>query len=645
MALKMIVPPCQAACPILTDVQGYVSLAARGKLAESLEVARATNPFASVCGYICFHPCEGECRRAAVDQAVSIMALKRAAADYGRSQDLSIKSGEKSANGQKVAVVGAGPAGLTAALDLTRLGYEVEVFDREAEAGGMLSLAIPAYRLPLGAVEADIKAIQDAGVKIMYGQELGRNLSLNDLRKKGFSAIIVATGLPLSRSLPVFPDDNRRVLLAIPFLKVVRRGDFPEIGKRVIVVGGGNVAIDVARSALRIGAEEVELVCLESREEMPAHEWEIPEAVEEGVQLHCCWGPKEVLAATDEVEGLRCKAVKSTFDAEGRFNPTYFEEKLTEVSGDTIIVAIGQMSEPANTEVQAAREGKVDGVFVAGEVKEGPGSAVEAMRSGHNTAAAVHLYLSGSPRRVGASRGRAGEEVSKDEATVVQVLPDDVKAKLKRLERVKRDVRPPEERRCDFKIFEAGFGREEASKEALRCLSCAAGAVVNEDLCVACLTCVRCCPYKVPTIGENNVAEIDPDKCQACGICVTECPALAIQFRRGQEEELLSEMEEALASSKNIEFYCQRRLFFGQGEGPEAGWARVRVLCAAHVSTMSILKAFELGAEKVIVSTCEDEDCFWVDGHKWARERLAKAKDILHEVGADEEAISLRGKA
>ncbi|MFH1736545.1 MAG: FAD-dependent oxidoreductase, partial [Actinomycetota bacterium] len=304
-----IVAPCTAACPALTDVQGYVSLAALGRFAEAFEVARLTNPIAASCGYICFHPCEEKCRRTAVDETVSIMELKRAACTFGAESREQRAESKESAE-HKIAVIGAGPAGLTAAQDLALAGASVTVYERENKAGGMLRQTIPAYRLPDEAIDRDIAAVEATGIKIAYGRELGKNLALDEIRAN-HDAVIVAAGLPESRSLPVFPSEGDKILTAISFLKDVKAGKPPVIKSRVIVVGGGNVAIDVARSAVRLGAAEVNLVCLEAREEMPAHDWEIEEAAAEGVIMNCCLGPAEVLGDAAVPAGLKCQAVKS----------------------------------------------------------------------------------------------------------------------------------------------------------------------------------------------------------------------------------------------------------------------------------------------------------------------------------------------
>lgn len=633
MAMKLIIPPCQMACPILMDVQEYVWLISLGKFKESFGVARATNPFPTVCGYICTHPCEDSCRRRQVDKAVSIMALKRAAAEYGRGSGT--PSGRKTAaSGKKVAVVGAGPSGLTAAKDLAELGYRVIVFEKENQAGGMPLLAVPPYRLPREALAADIEAIEASGVRIVLGQEIGRDLSLADLKKQGFEAVIVAVGLPLSQNLPNFPSTWSSVQLAIPFLQAINEGERPHVGERVVVIGGGNVAIDAARSALRLGVKKVSILYRRGRAEMLAREMEIEEAEREGVAFNYLAMVQHLKGSDGEVTGVECiRAELGEPDESGRRRPIPIAGSEFVVDADTVIVAVGQTHDPAflGAGGQAVLEGKMDGVFLAGDVKEGPGSVVGAISSGHMVAAKVHGYL-------------CDKVIPSEKAEALSDLTERVKEHIKKRDRIAQEVRSREDRLGDFDIYEAGFDKKDAAREALRCLSCGAGAVVNKDLCVACLTCVRVCPYKIPVIGEDGVAEIGPVECQACGICITECPAMAIDFRKDQEKSLLADVESALAISKKIEFYCQNRLFFEDGENLGDDWKRVGVRCLAYLSTATVLKAYELGAERILISACPDEECSFWDGCKWAEDRVARVKEILREAGQSEESVTLREK-
>lgn len=606
--MREMVPPCQAACPALTDVQQYVGLVALGRFSEAYASARLTNPFSNSCGYVCFHPCEQNCRRAAVDEPISIMELKRAAATFSKTERL--RDGETASqktylqppslpaaqSRKKVCIIGAGPAGLTAAQDLALADFDVIVYEREKKAGGMLRQTIPSYRLPDEALDRDISEIEGAGVTIEFGRDLGKNLALDELEVK-FDAVIIATGLPVSRSIPIFPSAGDSIYTALPFLKAAKAGTPLPIDRRVIVVGGGNVAIDVARTAVRLGAEEVNLVCLESREEMPAHDWEIEEAREEGVKMNCCLGPSAVATEGTAVSGLTCQAVSRVFDEDGRFDPTFVKNEFTDIAGETIIVSIGQGRE---TDVLGASAdeiigGRRAGVFMAGEFATGPGSAIGAVQNGHDAADAVMGYLSEL-------------DIPVEESETLGELPNRIVPLITSRNRKHGTSRPPAERGQDFQLFEPGLERTEAVREALRCMSCLSGAVVDSKKCIACLTCVRVCPFQIPKITAENIASIDSLECQACGLCASECPAAAITLCRGQEARLLDDAIIAAASAGRVEFYCANRLYSEDGVVPnEAGL--VPVQCMARVNDLVIYEALRAGAKQVVLAECLEHDC------------------------------------
>ncbi len=633
-------PPCQAACPAFTDVQGYVALTALGRFAEAYDVARLTNPFSNSCGYVCFHPCEQNCRRAQVDQPISIMELKRAAATFGEA---CVPAPELTANGQfhmqrrnlggeakRIAIIGAGPAGLTAAQDLVTAGHKVTVYEREPNAGGMLRLTIPNYRLPNKALDCDIAEIAAAGVKIKYGQELGKDLDIDELRA-GNDAVIIATGLPFSRSLSVFPAEGDNVYTAIPFLKAVKAGQPPALKDRVIVVGGGNVAIDVARTAVRLGAKEVNLVCLESREEMPAHDWEIEEAVAEGVNLNCCLGPSQLIASGASVEGLTCQAVERVFNEEGRFDPKFVENKFADVVGETVIVSIGQGRDTGalvGTNAPDVVADQPPDVFFAGEFATGPGSAIGAVQNGHVTAAAVAAFLTGEPQ-------------NKCEPAILEELPERMRPLVTRRKRHAGMTRPSADRVRDFELFEPGLTKTDAAREGLRCLACLSGAVVDPEKCIACLTCVRVCPFEIPKIGADNIAVIDTAECQACGLCATECPAGAITLRRGQEERLLDDTVAAAAAANRVDFYCMNRLYSADDKVPDDP-AIVPAMCIGQVSELLMLEALRAGATAVTVSLCPEEGCFFGSARERTLARVAAVQSTLTELGLDPAMIAIK---
>jgi formate dehydrogenase beta subunit len=363
---------CRHACPVHTDACGYVTAIAEGRYEEAYRIARATNPFASICGRVCGAPCEGNCRRGDVDSPVAIRPLKRfVTAQFGpETGDYTLH--REAANArmlppnrgdyERIAVVGAGVSGLTVAHDLARIGYKVTVFEASGEPGGMLTAGVPVFRLPRDLVHHEILAILSLGVDLRCNQKLGRDFTIASLRAEGYAAIFLGIGLPNGRKLNLPGCEADGVIDGMDFLRAFNAGTPLALGKRVIVIGGGNVAYDVARSAvrphdeqvaydvarsaLRLSADkEVHVVCLESRKEMPADEIEVEEGGEEGIHLHNQRGPREVLVQDGKVAGLRTVKCTAVFDAARRFNPSFDESQVEDIAADSIIFAIGQTSD------------------------------------------------------------------------------------------------------------------------------------------------------------------------------------------------------------------------------------------------------------------------------------------------------------
>jgi NADPH-dependent glutamate synthase beta subunit-like oxidoreductase len=425
-------PPCEVACPIHTDVQRYVQLVAEGRPAEALAVVRETNPLPQVIGRICAHPCEEACRRGQVDEPVAICNLKRVASDGAKAAGMGFEPPRVEYHtGKKVAIIGSGPSGLAAAHDLALMGVQSVIFEKQPQAGGFLRTGILNYRLPKEILDEDINNIKGMGVEIRTGVVVGEDVEFDQLVDE-YDAVLIAVGLSDSRSLPIPGVDLPQVLLAVPFLESVNAGrEVPQLGKEIIVIGGGNVAIDVARSARRLSGGKVTMVCLEADDEMPAHSWEIRDARAEGIDIICSQGPNRIVGK-DKVEGLEVKKCESVFDKQGRFAPTFCETELSILPGDTIIIAIGQMSNlsflsengPAVNERgnlifdQEQCTTTRRGVFASGEVVTGPGAAVNALASGKRAAVAVARYL--------------GISVDfPEEPVAVAELPDEVKGKIK----------------------------------------------------------------------------------------------------------------------------------------------------------------------------------------------------------------------
>jgi len=477
--------PCKATCPAHVSIQGYVALINTGKYREALELFKQAHPFPAICGRVCHHPCEGVCTRGDVDEPIAIQYLHRFLADLDLDDKTRYVPQAEEKRDEKVAVIGAGPAGLTAAYFLAWQGYQVKVFEKLPVKGGMMAVGIPAYRMPRDILAEEIRVIEDMGVEIRTGVTFGEDVTLESLKKEGYQAVFMATGLHRSRGLNVPGEDHKDVLKGVDFLRYAALGNDVSIGKNVVVIGGGNVAVDVALTARRKGAEKVTLVCLEKREEMPAWDYEIEEALEEGVEIVNSLGPTRFLLEGDGFKGVEFKRCTSVFDENGRFSPTYDESDLATVEGDTAIVAIGQaadlsFAEPQGIEISpqgglkadpVTLETSIPGVFAGGDVFYGPKSVVEAVHCGKEAAESIHRFLNNMDLR---------ENREKDWS---YVKPDT--AGEARVSRVRMRQRPVGERRGNFDEIALGFSEEEARKEAERCLEC--------GICSECYQCVSAC--------------------------------------------------------------------------------------------------------------------------------------------------------
>jgi len=398
-------PRCQAACPIGQDVRGYMRLIFEGRYREALALIRDANPLPSICGYVCHHPCERACTRGEVDDPLSIRSLKRFVADY--DEGTLTPPEQQAGKSKKVAVIGSGPAGLTAAYELAKKGYGVEIMESYREPGGMLAWAIPAFRLPRSVLKRDINYIIKMGVEISTGICFGRDVTVEDLRRKGFHAVILATGTQKSLKMNILNENGLPGCMdCLSFLKRCSEGEPPSLGNRVLVVGGGNAALDTARSALRLGAGKVSLVYRRSMEEMPADREEVEDAVGEGIEIIVLTAPVKILVAGGKAGGLECvKTRLGEPDASGRKRPIPVEGSQFEILADTVISAVGQQQDYGVISDGLSRtdgtigidaEGMqtdVEGVFAAGDFVNGPTTVVEAMASGKKAAQAVDVYL------------------------------------------------------------------------------------------------------------------------------------------------------------------------------------------------------------------------------------------------------------
>jgi len=471
--------PCQQACPSGLAVPDYIALIREGRPLEALALVHDRLPFAAFCGRACPHPCEQKCVRNEFGAPISIMALKRYAADLGYAEKIapSVEIDEE-APGPRIAVIGAGPAGLSAANTLARLGCRVAVFDRNEEPGGMMRYGVAAFRFPREALEEDVGAILARGVVFAGGRELGRDLSLADLEKEGFEAVIVAVGTAEALRLPGAGSEEEGFFDALSFLGAVRRGRVPRLAGRVVVIGGGNVAVDVSRTALRLGAEDVTVACLESRETMPAFPWEVEDAESEGVKLLPQVAVKRFLVREGRVVGFEALRVsRIDFDAQGRIVPQTVLGSEFEVQADAVIMAIGSRARWEGVPAVAARA-PVDParhvfrlifrdappkipVYACGDCVRGPGTVVEASASGRAAALNVFEHL-----RVQVVKRARFEDNYRRRAEAQ--LPDRPEWRARRP--VPR--RPPGESRQSFGEVEGRFAEEEARFEAERCARC-----------------------------------------------------------------------------------------------------------------------------------------------------------------------------
>jgi NADPH-dependent glutamate synthase beta subunit-like oxidoreductase len=402
---KVPLPPCQEACPIHQDAKGYASLIAKGKFKEALELIREVNPLPAVCGFICHHPCEEACLRADVDDPVSLRLLKRFVAEYER-EGIRRKRREKKKR-QKVLVIGSGPSGLTAANDLSLLGYGVTIYETLPVLGGMLSVGIPAYRLPRDILNMEIKGIRELGVEMKTNHFFSLNGNRTSFRKLGFQAVFLSTGAHGSMKLRIPGEGFRGVFPGVEFLRDINLGKKIEMGNKVAVVGGGNVAVDVARSALRLGAKKVGIYYRRSRHEMPAIREEVEEAIQEGVKIHFLVSPLKIIGKGRNAAEMECVRMKlGEPDRSGRRKPIPIEGSRFKVQADTIIAAIGQkIDQKAFRGLDTNQDGTVrihpetgetslKGVFAGGDVVRGPGWAIDAIADGKKGAQSIHEYLS-----------------------------------------------------------------------------------------------------------------------------------------------------------------------------------------------------------------------------------------------------------
>lgn len=492
--------PCKTNCPAHIAVQGYVKLASQGRYSEALELIKQENPFPAVCGRICPRKCETDCTRGDIDDPVAIDEIKKFIAEQDLNTDHRYVPKRKHEYGKKIAVVGAGPSGLSCAYYLAIDGYKVTVFEKEKVLGGMLTLGIPSFRLEKNVINAEIDILKELGVEFKTGVEVGRDISLNELRDQGFKAFYIAIGACMGRNLGIEGENVENVITGIDFMRDVNLGKKLKLEGNVIVIGGGNVAIDVARTATRIGNTQIKMYCLESREQMPALPEEIEEALSENIEINNSWGPKRVIVENSRATGVEFKKCVSVFDKSGRFNPSYDENNTIIVKADTVLLSIGQgmnwggLLSDSKIELNRNNTIKADpftlqtgepDVFAGGDALTGPKFAIDAIALGKEGAISIHRYVQpGQSLIIG--RDRKEYHALDKENIELQGYDSTPRQSVGHVDGSKS--------RKTFKDLRETFTEDQIKRETERCLSCGA-TVVDEFLCVGCGQCTTKCKF------------------------------------------------------------------------------------------------------------------------------------------------------
>ena len=508
--------PCKTACPAHIAVQGYLKLAAQGKYQEALALIRKDNPLPAICGRICNRRCEDACTRGTIDQAIAIDEVKnflaqldlKAETRYIPPKVVPTLEGEFH---EKIAIIGAGPAGLSCAFYLAEKGYKPTIFEKNEKPGGMLRYGVPSFKLEKDVIDGEIEVIKAMGVEIKCGIEVGKDVTIQQLREQGYKAFYIAIGCQGGRKAGIPGEDTEGVMTAVDFLRTVGGNEAYPVSGNAVVVGGGNVAIDVARTAHRCGADSVTMFCLEPREKMPASEEEIAEATEEGVSLNCGWGPKEILTENGKVTGIVFKRCVSVWDESGRFSPTYDEADTKTVPCDRVFLSIGQsiqwgsLLDGTKVELGRGNGAKADSltyqtaepnIFVGGDVYTGPKFAIDAIAAGREGAISIHRFV----------RPHSSLTIGRNRRDFVALDKENIR--VDSYDNSSRQI-PGRDASIDhknsFRDARLPFTEEQVKAETARCLGCGASVV-------------------------------DPNKCIGCGVCTTKCAFNAIKLHRERPE-------------------------------------------------------------------------------------------------------------
>ena len=597
--------PCKLTCPAGIDIQGYIALIANGNYREALALIKDSNPLPLVCGRVCPRFCETKCRRNRVDEPVAINSLKRFVADYDMNSENPYLPEPKPATGRRVAIIGGGPAGLTAAYYLGLEGHTITILEASPDLGGMLRYGIPEYRLPKAVLDKEIVTITRLCHKVRCNVSLGIDFTIESLKKEGYEAIFIALGAQANQKMRIEGEDLPGVISGIEFLRDVTLGKKVALGDKVAVIGGGNTAMDVARTALRLGVAEVNVVYRRSKVEMPANAEEIEQAEEEGVRFQFLTAPLKAGARDGKVASMECiKMALGEPDSSGRRRPEPISGSEFTMEVDNIIAAIGQALDNPNLDQDSQIEltkrnyisvneetmaASVAGVFSGGDCTSGPATAVEAIGAGRRAAQSINKYLSGRPvvpdvKPYNCSKGEMDD-----------IDPADF-ADVERIARTKQAILDPEERKKSFTEMEFALSEEMALKEAARCLGCGCQAAVDcklrelateyqvndahyagakrhlpinenehpliyrdQNKCILCGRCIRICneieglsvfgfvergfeTRVEPTLGMP----LSETSCDSCGLCVSTCPTGALTGKAPQPDTEPQEQEDAV---------------------------------------------------------------------------------------------------
>jgi NADPH-dependent glutamate synthase beta subunit-like oxidoreductase len=537
---KQDTAPCKVECPAHINVQGYVNLAARGEFGRALEVVKESNPFPSICGRVCYHPCESACNRGHMDDPVATRAIERFVADLDLQAETRYLPEIKARRDERIAVVGSGPAGLTCAYYLAKEGYQVTVFERANVLGGMLRLGIPAYRLPREILEAEVQLVREMGVTLTTGVEIGKDKTIAQLREEGFQAFFIAIGTQECIQLGIEGEDLDGVYAGLDFLRRINLGERVILGKDVAVIGGGNVAIDAARSARRLGAGNVFLMYRRSMDEMPSRAEEIKECQEEGIPINVLTQPVRFIGENGRVRALECVKMRlGDVDSAGRRSSEPIPGTEFTIDVDAAITALGQEADWACLTPECSCTltdwGTMDvdpltlqssdpDIFAGGDAVRGPQSVIEAIADGRQAAISIDRYIKGL--NLGLDRGLELKAVTE---THKEGHGPSVRAEMPCLE--------PTERIKSFSEVQTGFTQEVVLQEAQRCISCGA-------------CCVQACPYEVMQFNHDILKAVKCDLCvekrgrEEAPACATVCPTRCILW--GDSEGLPAGVEMTL---------------------------------------------------------------------------------------------------